>query len=141
MKTCTKCKDEKNEEEFAFKNKTTRQRHSWCMSCHTRYNTQYYQQNKAKYRKKNIRNRGINNPTIASLVLSEKSCPCMDCAQTFPAVAMDFDHVRGVKKVCIATLMQNTVSFDAVIDELSKCEPVCACCHRIRTATKRSGMA
>src|SRR5437016_6236950 len=51
-----------------------------------------------------------------------KQGPCLDCGKQFPPVAMDFDHVRGMKlrNIGIAqTLEQLQV-------EVAKCELVCA---------------
>ena len=63
-----------------------------------------------------------------------KQEPCMDCGFKFPPVAMDFDHVRGVK---VATVSQmNSFSWSRVILELDKCDLVCANCHRIRTQSR-----
>lgn len=60
--------------------------------------------------------------------------PCMDCGGIFPPCAMDFDHVRGVKRFNVG-LAKNLRQLH---EEIEKCELVCATCHRIRTFT-RSG--
>ena len=65
-----------------------------------------------------------------------KSNPCRDCGGTFPPVAMDFDHVRGVKVTDLARMSQ--MSWDLVLDEVAKCDLVCANCHRVRTQSRRS---
>lgn len=70
------------------------------------------------------------------------STPCMDCGSYFPAVAMDFDHVRGHK---LATISQMTaakwksVSWGQILVEMAKCDLVCANCHRVRTSNRRRG--
>lgn len=64
----------------------------------------------------------------------KETSPCADCGNFFPAAAMDFDHLpeRGEK-------LGNIREFIVVADEqslwleISKCEIVCACCHRMRT--------
>lgn len=61
-----------------------------------------------------------------------KSAPCTDCASSFPAVAMDFDHVLGEKVKGISAMW--SWSREKVLLELGKCELVCANCHRLRTA-------
>lgn len=65
------------------------------------------------------------------LVDSSKSRPCADCGRTFPLVAMDFDHVRGEKKLVIGSAWR-WASIEALQEEIAKCDVVCACCHRIR---------
>lgn len=65
-----------------------------------------------------------------------KSRPCMDCGRSFPPVAMDLDHVRGSKSKGIANLVGGAYKLDLIKIELEKCDVICACCHRIRTATR-----
>jgi hypothetical protein len=68
--------------------------------------------------------------------------PCFDCMNKYPVAAMEFDHVRGVKKTCVSSLSS---ARGKMIEEINKCQIVCANCHRIRTAnrdiTRQSGGA
>ena len=61
---------------------------------------------------------------------------CLDCGFNFPSCAMDFDHVSGVKNKAISKLVLLGSSLKTIDEELAKCELVCACCHRIRTAAR-----
>lgn len=66
-----------------------------------------------------------------------KNVPCMDCGSSFPACAMDFDHRDPlVKKYSIGSALMDT-TIDELITEISKCDIVCANCHRIRTHITR----
>lgn len=65
-----------------------------------------------------------------------KQQPCADCGRRFPSVAMDLDHVRGVKRADVSAMVNSPYGVDALREELSKCEVVCACCHRVRTAVR-----
>ena len=61
-----------------------------------------------------------------------KKAPCLDCGKTFPSCAMDFDHVRGPKAHGgLAHMMDANI--DTILAEITKCDLVCANCHRIRT--------
>lgn len=60
---------------------------------------------------------------------------CMDCGYNEQAVALDFDHVRGVKEF---TVSQGNRSRATVLAEIEKCDVVCANCHRIRTHERRT---
>jgi hypothetical protein len=62
-----------------------------------------------------------------------KDYPCTDCGGRFPAVAMDFDHLPGCVK--LFTIGRNTCkhSLYNIMEEIKKCELVCANCHRVRT--------
>jgi hypothetical protein len=64
-----------------------------------------------------------------------KSEPCTDCGGTFHYSAMDFDHVGSDKVADIAWLINNR-SWNAVLEEIKKCELVCSNCHRVRTWTR-----
>jgi len=66
-----------------------------------------------------------------------KNQPCTDCGQTFPRVCMDFDHVRGEKLGNVGTMVSHGWSRQKIMDEIAKCELVCANCHRIRTSDRR----
>lgn len=63
-----------------------------------------------------------------------KSVPCMDCGKTFPTCCMDFDHVDpGTKTLAVSQAVRQGWSVERVLEEVDKCEVVCANCHRIRT--------
>ena len=68
-----------------------------------------------------------------SYVTEIKSKPCTDCGNSFPACCMDFDHVRGEKKMNVASMAWSTLSLATIQAEIDKCDLVCANCHRIRT--------
>ncbi len=65
-----------------------------------------------------------------------KDQPCLDCDGVYPSVSMDFDHVRGEKVSGISQMW--SWGRDRVLEEIAKCELVCANCHRVRTQTRRS---
>lgn len=64
-----------------------------------------------------------------------KSHPCADCARCLSPEAMDFDHVQGVKVQSISSMW--SWGREKVLMELTKCELVCANCHRVRTQTRK----
>jgi hypothetical protein len=59
--------------------------------------------------------------------------PCADCGETDPLV-LEFDHL-GDKKFNVGAGMRER-SWQAVRDEIAKCDVVCANCHRRRTAVR-----
>jgi hypothetical protein len=63
--------------------------------------------------------------------------PCADCAKSNPLI-LEFDHV-GRKEFDIARGIRGR-NWRAVLDEIAKCDVVCANCHRRRTA-RRAGFA
>ena len=64
-----------------------------------------------------------------------KKVPCLDCKGTFPPECMDFDHVVEGKSDNIARLITKG-NWQNVLEEIKKCEIVCANCHRIRTKAR-----
>jgi len=69
------------------------------------------------------------------IIAALKAQPCMDCGGTFPPECMDFDHLRD-KKFQISQSWNRRL--DVLIEEISKCDPVCANCHRIRTKKRNT---
>jgi hypothetical protein len=49
---------------------------------------------------------------------------------------MDFDHVRGEKKFGIAICINR--AWKLLEAEITKCDVVCANCHRIRTRQRKA---
>lgn len=68
----------------------------------------------------------------ANIIKQLKSNPCMDCGKTYPPECMDFDHVRGTKISDVSSLRTTKA-----LEEIKKCELVCAVCHRLRTMERR----
>lgn len=95
--------------------------------CHKRY----YLRNKQLYREKNIRRR----KELISFVISLKQKPCMDCGVQYPHYAMDFDHRDEKTKLTTISRMISFHSYSKgkILEEVEKCDLVCANCHRIRT--------
>lgn len=68
-----------------------------------------------------------------------KKGPCLDCGGHFHPAAMDFDHVRGEKKFCIAARKYSPLWM--LEEESKKCDLVCANCHRVRTWQRKQRSA
>lgn len=62
---------------------------------------------------------------------------CLDCGYKEHSVALDFDHVRGVKEFNISQGYARR-SWAALLREMDKCEVVCSNCHRVRTARRKA---
>lgn len=68
-----------------------------------------------------------------TLLNALKNEPCVDCGVVHHPAAMEFDHVRGVKKYEIRA---KTMSRKDLPEELAKCDLRCANCHRTRHAVE-----
>jgi hypothetical protein len=133
MKTCGKCGDPKPNDEFALQNKKTGQRASYCRGCRRIYGRVHYSKNKELYIDRNER----AHARLLEFLHSLKRGPCMDCGGTFHPCAMDFDHRDSKEKVSNVSELFSRVSRRKLLEEVAKCDLVCANCHRVRTWNRR----
>lgn len=63
---------------------------------------------------------------------------CADCGYREHAAALDFDHLPGFEKKHRLATMSSGATKAKIDAEIAKCEVVCANCHRVRTAGRRS---
>lgn len=91
----------------------------------------YYLKHKQLYIDKNNRRK----KELADFVVSLKHKPCMDCGIPYPHYVMDFDHRDENKKIASINRMTNVHMYSKakILEEIKKCDLVCANCHRIRT--------
>ena len=75
---------------------------------------------------------GVHGDDKLAFIDLAKSRPCHDCGNSFPIMVMDLDHTRGKKKS--GEWMKFT--WQELVEEVAKCDTVCANCHRLRTATR-----
>lgn len=82
--------------------------------------------------KSRAKNEQRNRENAAFISALKVQTGCTDCGYNRHPDALDFDHLPGVvKRSGISYLMRR--SRQAILDEIAKCEVVCANCHRIRT--------
>ena len=72
--------------------------------------------------------------TFRQKVAELKAAPCTDCGDCFHHAAMDFDHVRGEKFKEVSAMW--SYLWARVLEEVAKCDLVCANCHRLRTQAR-----
>lgn len=92
----------------------------------------YYERNRDIYRDRNRRKR----ERMRALIREIKSKPCMDCGGVFPYYVMDFHHRLRCEKLEQVANLVSRQSMRRLLDEIEKCDVVCANCHRIRTYAK-----
>ena len=66
-----------------------------------------------------------------------KDRPCEDCGVQYPWYVMQFDHTGADKTF---TIGQSVVGIARLIEEIAKCEVVCANCHAERTHQRKQGL-
>lgn len=122
MKNCSKCKKEKPNSEFPFKNKAKGIRSSICQKCNRVYKREYYYRNKDTHYARNKK----TELKLREYALSVKD-KCVICVET-EKCCLDFHHV-GEKDKEIAKIIKNG-SMKKLLYELTKCVVVCSNCHR-----------
>ena len=136
MGRCSRCKTEKPDEEFAWRRRRRGQKDTYCRPCRAEYKQEHYRANKQRYiAAARQRNKALLEERTHFLVDFLREHPCVDCGESDPVV-LEFDHLRD-KKFGISNGIRNN-NWQDVLDEIAKCEVVCANCHRRRTA-KRGG--
>ena len=132
---CRDCRQKKPVSEFPVQgSKRTHLLKPRCIDCHRKYQVGNYHDHSTKYRE-NQRLRQESNRLPARIYIKAyfETHPCVDCGNDDWRV-LEFDHVRGEKWRNISSIM--TEPLDRIIQEIEKCDSVCANCHKIRTYTR-----
>ena len=137
MKQCKICNLLKDESEFGMrKYKKTGNSYSmsYCKKCRSVYNSAYSKRSKqASYEQVKIRNEKKKQKLIDYL----KSHPCVKCGEADPVV-LEFNHINpNEKEWNISQMVKTNWSWDSIMREISKCEVLCANCHRRHTANQQ----
>ncbi len=137
-RTCGRCGQRKAPSDFAWRRKARGQRDNYCRICRAAYKREHYASHRERYVANALRRkRALVAERAAYLVAFFREQPCVDCGETDPLV-LEFDHI-GPKRFNIAKGLRDR-NWTSVIDEIAKCDVVCANCHRRRTAL-RAGFA
>lgn len=111
-----------------------------CANCHRR-------RTKGRHEARQVRGAGASRYLArkrqawraqARLLDEIRDRPCADCGCRFEPCAMDFDHRDPGSKVSAVTRMIGRAGTARILDEVAKCDIVCANCHRLRTFERRS---
>jgi hypothetical protein len=78
--------------------------------------------------------RKLRHERTVYLLAFFKAHPCVECGEGDPVV-LEFDHLHD-KSFSIGQALC-TRNWRSILDEIEKCEVVCANCHRRRTALRR----
>lgn len=90
------------------------------------YRRKWYRKNR-KSEVKHVRNR--KNELRKQVFEYKKSVCCKKCGESHPAT-IDFHHSKDDKESSISLMITNGHSFEKIKEELNKCVPLCANCHR-----------
>ena len=97
----------------------------------------HYDANKEKIKARSVdrnkKQRKRNREYVKGI--RERSC-CIDCGES-NSILLDFDHVKGNKKMNISDMSRSAYSIDSIQREIDKCEVRCSNCHRLITHQRR----
>lgn len=134
MKKCTVCNETKNLDEFHWRNKSKGTKLGVCKSCKNKRSAELWSSGSLKQDNYAAKARRVAKAQdYLWSILSTSSC--LDCGETNPIV-FEFDHVRGEKFSDISKMVSSNYGLKAIIEEVAKCDIVCANCHKIRTSTR-----
>lgn len=71
------------------------------------------------------------------LIINEikEASPCMDCGKYYHSWQMDFDHRNQNTKInSITRMLIEQYSIEQIMNEIKKCDLVCANCHALRSS-------
>lgn len=138
-KKCYRCGQTKALEEFAWRRKPRDQRDTFCRPCRSAYGKEHYQANKQRYiDQARIRTEARRLERTKFLLEYFVKHPCADCGEVDPVV-LEFDHLSDNKLFNVAQALPSR-TWQTILDEIEKCEVVCANCHRRRTAQRRGAL-
>lgn len=129
---CRRCGKLKPIEEFVWRQKAAGKRSPYCRRCRATYAQAHYTANRQVYiDRARRRKEGVGRQRVAYLMEFLRTNPCVDCGESDPLV-LEFDHVVD-KAFTIGEGLRDR-NWKSVLDEIAKCDVVCANCHRRRTA-------
>lgn len=131
MKKCFKCNELKLECEFSLNRARTDGLNAQCKECHKLYRRSHYDNNKQKYIDKADAWRRKEKIKFYQWL---SQFACVDCGNA-DMRTFEFDHLYD-KSFNISEKI-GALKFDSLMNEVSKCDIVCANCHAIRTAERQ----
>ena len=135
LRRCGRCEEHKPLPDFAWRRKAKGQADNYCRACRSAYKREHYLAHRGRYiEQARERKTRVARQRIEYLLGYFRDHPCSDCGEDDPLV-LEFDH-RGDKEFTIGRALRDR-NWEAILDEIAKCEVVCANCHRRRTAVTR----
>lgn len=137
MRRCSRCGRERPIDEFVWR----RSRGAWgshCRACRAEYGRAHYSKNREAYKARAAAHkRRALQERMEILLAYFKANPCVDCGETDPVV-LEFDHLRDKRFTIGGQLAYH--KWERLLEEIAKCDVVCANCHRRRTARRQASV-
>src|SRR5687768_12388424 len=95
-----------------------------CKDCNRSYQQEHYKINKQAYKDAALRRKWEVRRSIQSI---KAKTPCMDCGRQYPYYVTDYHHLDSTQKNSnISAMITNGYSLKSVLEEIKRCELVCA---------------
>lgn len=131
MKYCTKCNKSKDLSEFRPNSRKKDGYQHYCIECDKEYQKEWYKANSEKAKRRAKIHNKVNIKRNKDFIIDYlKKNPCAHCGES-DIVVLEFDHLSN-KEYGIATLANS--SLEKIKTEISKCQVLCANCHKRKTA-------
>jgi 5-methylcytosine-specific restriction endonuclease McrA len=135
-KICGRCHVEKPLDEFGFRYPKLGIRHSWCKDCFVAYKRAWYERNREKHIAHVRRARDLTGDRNQLMMWQYLAVhPCVECGERDPVV-LQFDHLRD-KRNDVAYMCGSGFAWSTILEEIAKCQVLCANCHARKTARER----
>jgi transposase len=103
-----------------------------CVLCHNRRTKARFDAELGATRKRTSSiQRNIN------IINEFKSCPCAICGIQYEPFNMQLDHIDPASKTIFRTAKLKSCLETTLLEELSKCQVLCALCHRRKSITEQ----
>ena len=137
MKHCNKCNTTKEDGEFNKKARNYDKLQSVCRDCNSKISKAWYDKNK---RQKIFATRTRKQETALWLREFKSNLCCIRCGESRPA-CLDFHHKNPKEKDKPVSQMVNAgMSRAKMIQEIEKCDVLCANCHRVLHDEEKHGV-
>ena len=136
-KQCVACGEFKNETEFPWWSETEGRSRGTCRACKSQQQKKWYSKKRETHIanvKSNIEQARTEAHQFVRNYLSTH--PCIDCGEANPIV-LEFDHVRGQKRLTISQLCARGYTIEVIAVEIDKCVVRCGNCHRRKTSAEK----
>ena len=130
MKLCGRCGLEKPRSEFNKCRSYKTGIQTWCKLCSREAKRLYSISDVGRVNTKLWKRRKMEK--LREIIRQAKSKPCADCGIRYQYWVMDLDHLKD-KAFAMGSVKRVEPSEAKLRAEISKCETVCANCHRERT--------
>src|SRR5918992_4596195 len=136
MKRCGRCGSDKPVDEFHRRGSGQQ---TWCKVCRREYDAAYWRRTRLARLRKRKRLRDERAAWYRSL---KKDRTCADCGASYHHSAMQWDHRPETNKTReVSNLVRRGFRPSTILEEIAKCDLVCANCHAVRTFNRRRGVA